>query len=407
MFVGTRLALVLLLPVTTDISDAGWYMHRAFSIASGHGYSEGDYPTAYWPVGYPGFLAALFFIFGNHALAGQIANVVLGTGSLFLVIALARHMFADERIARIAIAFLTLYPNHAAYAPFLFSETYFTFLLLLGTYLFLTRNGAWWILSCGMVFGLATLTKPQVVLLPAFLVLLRVMASTDARARRATIIAAVGLYAGMASILTPWAIRNTLTFGEVVLISTNGGATLLTGNNPSASGDYVEDDPLVRMANFSVQDQVAADRRARDLAVEWIRENPYRFLALIPQKVWRLWGPDGEGEWWYQRGFAAYGEYWYVFRAVRVINQIYYGLIMLGFLVSVGFIPRLRTTSEWPYSLFPYVLVAYLTVISVVFSGQSRFHFPAMPWIMLTVSWLIVRSLASLQSSPLRERRFG
>jgi 4-amino-4-deoxy-L-arabinose transferase-like glycosyltransferase len=407
VFVTTRLALVLLLPVTTDISDAGWYMHRAFSIASGHGYSEGGYPTAYWPVGYPGFLAALFFIFGNEPLIGQVANIVLGAGSLFLVLALARRLFGEEKVAHIAVALLTIYPNHAAYAPFLFNETYFTFLLLLGTYLFIVRDGPWWTLLCGVVFGAATLTKPQVFLVPAFLVLLRLLAPGAGWPRRGTLMAAIILYAGMAAILTPWAIRNTLTFGEVVLISTNGGATLLTGNNPSASGDYVENDALVMKADFSVRDQVAADQRARQLAMQWIKENPGRFLALVPQKIWRLWAPDGEGEWWYQRGYASYDRYWYLFRALRAVNQIYYAALMLAFLGSLAFVPMLRVTSDWPYSLFPYVLVAYLTAISILFSGQSRFHFPAMPWIMMTVSWFIVRYPMLFHRSTVREARSG
>jgi hypothetical protein len=51
LFLLTRLGLVLLVPVTMH-SDAGWYYARSISIASGQGYSENGFPTAYWPVGY-------------------------------------------------------------------------------------------------------------------------------------------------------------------------------------------------------------------------------------------------------------------------------------------------------------------------------------------------------------------
>lgn len=407
VFVATRACLVLLLPVTTDFSDAGWYLHRAISIASGRGYSEGDLPTAYWPIGYPAFLGALFFLFGPRPIVGQVGNIVLGAGSLLLVISLSRYLFRDERIARISAALLTLYPNHAAYAPFLFTETYFTFLVLLGSLLFLKGHGRWSLLACGVVFGLASLTKPQVVFLPAFLVVLRLAAPEWRKSRNAVVMAAVALYAALGATMLPWTIRNTLTFGEIVLVSTNGGATLLTGNNPSARGDFTEDDREVRKANFSVKDQVAADRRARELAVQWIENNPQRFLALVPLKIWRLWAPDGEAEWWYQRGFAFYDNYLYLFRAVRIANQVFYVLLISGFLVTLALLPRLRETSNWPYSLFPYLIVAYLTAISVVFSGQSRFHFPAVPWIVMTVGWLLDRYLIAADVGRSRLPRNG
>ena len=39
--------------------------------------------------------------------------------------------------------------------------------------------------------------------------------------------------------------------------------------------------------------------------------------------------------------------------------------------------------------LLPYGIAAYPTAICLVFSGQSRFHFPAMPFIAMTCGWLI------------------
>ena len=39
-----------------QVYDWIWYYQRGVSIASGHGYYVDGIPTAYWPVGYPGFL---------------------------------------------------------------------------------------------------------------------------------------------------------------------------------------------------------------------------------------------------------------------------------------------------------------------------------------------------------------
>ena len=82
LFIGLRASLILLVPLEIS-SDAAWYLSRASSIAAGEGYTEGGYPTAYWPVGYPGFLGVLFYLFGQSALVGQAANLLMAAGHIF------------------------------------------------------------------------------------------------------------------------------------------------------------------------------------------------------------------------------------------------------------------------------------------------------------------------------------
>ena len=152
----------------------------------------------------------------------------------------------------------------------------------------------------------------------------------------------------MAMVLVPWAVRNSHVFGETVLISTNGGATLLTGNNPSADGSYMENDPLVAQRNFSVRDQVEADRRARTLALNWIKENPGRFVQLMPRKIWHLWAKDGEIEWGYQSDYPNYEQYRVIFRSVRWANQIFYSLLLIGSLGAVVLLIKNGRNVAWP-----------------------------------------------------------
>jgi 4-amino-4-deoxy-L-arabinose transferase-like glycosyltransferase len=399
LFVALRAALIFLVPVEMS-SDANWYLNRAVSIANGEGYSEGGYPTAYWPVGYPGFLGVLFYLFGQHQLVGQIANLLMAAASFFLQLELTRRIFRSEAAARLGVLLLTVYPNHAAYTSFILTEIYFTFLLLLGVYLYVTRQGWKWVLFCGLVFGLATLTKPQVLFLPGLLVLFHVFGREEKNKWREPIVKGFAIYLVMAAVLTPWAVRNSQVFGELVLISTNGGATLLSGNNPTAEGGYVENDALMAQRNFSVQDQVESDRRARALALEWLQENPGRFIQLIPLKIWHLWAKNGEAEWVYQAGYQHYHQYQYIFRTVRWLNQIFYGLLLVGSLLAIVLLVNNRRSVTWPWVLIGYCLMIYLTMISVVFSGQSRFHFPAMPWIIMYAAWAI----GMFSRRPLPER---
>jgi 4-amino-4-deoxy-L-arabinose transferase-like glycosyltransferase len=387
--VASRAALIFFVPVEMT-SDASWYFNRAVSIASGEGYSEAGHPTAYWPVGYPGFLGILLYFFGRDLLVGQLANLVMAAVSFFLQLELTRRIFRSEAAARLGVLLLTLYPNHAAYTSFILSEIYFTFLLLLGVCLYITRSHWFWILVSGIVFGLAALTKPQVVFLPGLLVLFHVFSRERKDKLRHHLIKGLAIYLTMAIVLVPWAIRNTQIFGELVLVSTNGGATLLTGNNPTASGGYEENDPLVVQRNFSVQDQVESDRRARKLAIDWIRENPMRFVELIPLKIWHLWSRNGEAEWAYQAGYGSYERYRDAFRTLRWVNQIFYALLLVGSFTAAFLLIKHRDKVAWPWVLIGYCLMIYLTLISIVFSGQPRFHFPAMPWIIMYAAWATV-----------------
>ena len=205
-----------------------------------------------------------------------------------------------------------------------------------------------YLVVAGLVFGFMALTKPQAIFVPGFLALLWLFTSEGWQRRWVVVARTCLVYVMMACALVPWAVRNTTVFGELVLISTNGGSILLTGNNPSAVGKATDDAPLVKKRNFSVEDQVAANKRARQLAIDWITSNPKRFLELIPLKIFYNWAPDGEAEWYYQRGFESYEKHRYLFRGIRVLNQGYYLLLILSFAVAIFPLWRYRHKTAWP-----------------------------------------------------------
>lgn len=82
LFVGLRAALIFFVPVEMG-SDARWYFSRGLGIANGDGYSEGGYPTAYWPVGYPGFLGILFFFFWSKPACWAGSQFAHGSSHFF------------------------------------------------------------------------------------------------------------------------------------------------------------------------------------------------------------------------------------------------------------------------------------------------------------------------------------
>ena len=276
---------------------------------------------------------------------------------------------------------------------------FYTAILLLAIEILVSGNRYWRLVSPGIIFGFAALTKAQTLLLPAALFAVWWVISRAPLPFFPTIGRAAVVYAAMAAVILPWTARNYHVFGDIVLISTNGGPTLLAGNNPTANGDDAEDDPLVKHLSHDVTHQVASDRLATLLAVDWIRNHRLAFAVLIPRKIWRLWAPDGEAEWCYQLGYRGYSQYWPIFRAVRAINQVYYSGLMAFFLLSVLICYWDR---QWPSIEFctGYALILFTTAISIIFSGQSRFHFPMMPWVAMYASWSILRLTVASRLTP-------
>ena len=58
-------------------SDAGWYHQAAIDLAHGFGYRAGELPTAYFPIGYPAFLAGLFLLFPATQLTVALARILV------------------------------------------------------------------------------------------------------------------------------------------------------------------------------------------------------------------------------------------------------------------------------------------------------------------------------------------
>jgi 4-amino-4-deoxy-L-arabinose transferase-like glycosyltransferase len=406
--VALRLPLLALDVVPT--SDFGWYFDAAHSIASGDGFTDKGIPTAFWPVGWPGFLAGPLWLLGPNVWVGQCVNLMLSVGVIGLTAAVGKRLFPGTGAGRLAILLIAVFPNQIAYVPLLSVEPFFEFLLMLGFLLLIpaSRRADWYaprvargtrhaaareinkisgsfrfLLAAGVVFGAAALTKTQAVLMPAVLAL-PLLACGIRRWLRTVLLTGVVMLA----VILPWTLRNYLVLHAFVPISTNGGYTLLTGNNPSAEGRYTADDPLVAELSKDPHDQVATDRLARDLAWGWIVANPHGFVRLIPLKIWRLWSGDGEAEWLYQAGYAGYQAHAGLFRAVRIANQIYYVVLLALAALAVPQMWRRRRSlpvccwSGWAVAL-------YFTVISAVFSGQSRFHFALMPFMALYAGFAV------------------
>ena len=376
-------------------SDADWYYGHGAMLAHGLGYLNGQgMPTAFWPVGWPWLLSLAFRVFGVSIWTVAGINWLASALTAWLTLDLGRRLSGSELAARCGLLMLAVYPNAVLYVPLALTEVMYTALLMGGIWLMIARPGWLWTVLAGLVFGVATLVKAQTLVIIPAIALIMLCRQGDVWRRLPQVAArTMVVFIAAALVIAPWTIRNHRELGAWVTVSTNGGITLLTGNNDSARGGYTPDDALVHSIDaLKDSDEVAYDAQSRALGVGWIKAHPTRFVALAPLKVWHLWGPDGEGQWAYETGSWAFKAAPHAFLAVRAVNQVWYWLLLVAFVVAPWRMIVARRAAgariiDW--WLVAYVVALFPTAIAVVFSGQSRFHYPAMPFVCLIAGWLV------------------
>lgn len=274
--------------------DGHYYDFGARRIAEGLGYSDDIivggktvwHPWCHYPVGYSGFLAFFYRIFGSGWSVAPIVNAC--TGALLAVLAhrLARYALSENR-ARLAGLFVALNPGLIIYAALLMTEPLAALGLMLSAWLVVRDmhnkpfRGA---LLAGVFLGLTTLVRPQsLICVPALgLLALSSNATLKARLRRAAIVVAIALPTAFCVIL-PWTLRNCRVMDGCALVSTNAGWNLAIGAFPRATGRF----ETLRGTDGCpvVTGQVQQDRCWMNEGIHWIRYDTLRWLGLIPKKL--------------------------------------------------------------------------------------------------------------------------
>lgn len=286
-----RVAWALAVP-PTPTSDHATYLSLAASLAERGQFGLG-HPSLFRPPGISMALAPLVAALGDRPLVPLLLNLLLFTAMVPATYLLGRRLAGGDT-ARLAVALVALWPNLIMLAGFankelLVSALVPAFMLL---YLRATDRPAWqggagWAAGAGLALGAMVLTQPHSALLAPVLVTFEWLRGGKWGAALARL--AVAAVAALLVVL-PWTVRNYLVSGELVPVSANGGHVLWVGNNPQATGGYVD----VRPA-WAETHEITYDRAALRWALAWMRANPGAFLRLVPRKQILYLGDDADG----------------------------------------------------------------------------------------------------------------
>ena len=285
--VALRVAWVLAVP-TKPVGDFAMYVEAAAYLVEHGGF---DPEFVYMP-GYI-FLIAPVQALGGGWLATKLVGAVLGGLGAGAVLGIARRISGgSRRVALMAGLLYALWPAGIAVSSVTGTDMPAAVLVVVATYFLLRFAGPRPILAAvlfGLFTGFAAYIRAVVVPLAALSVL--VFRAHGASWRRS--FASAGVACAVALVmLSPWAVRNHLRYGETFLTDSHGGLTALVGANPNTDGCYSRS--LNRMfedvtgLSLLAEPHREADRTSLAIAKTWIKFDPLFTLGLLVGKAERL-----------------------------------------------------------------------------------------------------------------------
>lgn len=373
---------------TQPVTDFSWYFKRAAEIASGMGYQVDGKPTAYWPVGYPGFLSVFLAIFGHDVSVGKALNFLLTWLAIPLTFLITQRLFRSYLTAVIAAFIIAIHPSLLAYSGILASDPLSSFLVLLGSLILLyARDHKWKLITAGLIFGVAVLVRPQSLLIP-FIVIAANWRFDDSKFNTFNPLRASAFVLGaMLLVLTPWLIRNAVVFHQFVFVSTNGGDNLLIGHNKKATGRYMNPDKcgLFRPADM---DEPARDKAASRAALGFIKQHPRDSIRLAGPKLSAAFLTSTDAPYWaFQKNFdketpPGIGSDKALYKGFKEYSANFQWLMLvlggIGFALTI--VQGITNRRRFPFPVTPIAMILYGSLIVAVFFGNPRFVFWLIPY---------------------------
>lgn len=363
-------------------SDGAVYLSLAGKIIAGEPYMTGGY-FAYWPPGYPLFMVPWLTIFPVKLA------VILSNSTLFLCTSvclfIAIRDVAGAVMARGIGLLLVCWPNLIAFFATPEKESLviaiFSIVILI-LVKFQTELRGIYSLLIGFLIGYASLVQPSFLLFCFAIPFSMIVARCSIKA---VVPSTFFVMLGMAVIIAPWTFRNYLVFNKVVLITSNGGSNFYRANNPIADGRYQPRGVL----DFDSLGELTASSAAYSAAIEWIKEEPGKFLCLCLKKQLIFLGDDSTGFYnTMKRGSIEYSRDEYYF-AKAISNIFWLGLWILLMISNSRKSWRAMSILE----IFSRLGILYLWGLHSFFESASKYHIPASVFILVLVACQAFRML--------------
>ena len=376
---------------------------RNFSGAVVHGTGPNAGLSVYRPPGYPAFIALV------HLVSPSIRLLVILQIALTAVITILAYrvtkLLFDERAGLLAALIAAIDPVSATHSVYVLSETLFTLLLLLATWLWLEAVrvralplGA----VSGVAYAMAAFVRPVGLYLLIVLVPLSLLFPKGPRKYRALL--ALVVTAGFVVPVGLWMVRNQRVTGSLLFTSNQGYNLLLN----TAAGGLAYDEHLP-LANVKARLRAQVDAVLQGDTNEAHRDREETRLALgIIRKhlggtaVEGLKGAflmlTGPGEASLDQLLSGPGRQGTPGTILLPIEVLLLAVALIGAAIGLW---RALTFPSWRRSLWvPLAFIAYFLVLSAGPEAYSRFRVPIVPFIaaLAGVGWSAVLTGKAIRS---------
>jgi 4-amino-4-deoxy-L-arabinose transferase-like glycosyltransferase len=363
----------------------------AVSLANGHGYKLGDFPTAIRPPIYPVFLSLAHFC-GESYLWVVVPQALVGVGTTYCAYWIGKEIFS-RRVGLIAATLTALYPYYVKHDTALQETSFVTFAMAIAVGLTLRAariDGFGPSIAAGVALGamaLTRLTSLPFALLACLWLAIAGFGSPIRRFARAAVAALV-----LAVLVGGWAARNDAVFGRPIL-SSEVGRQFWMAHNPQTFSRYpresIDLSAVEALKALSPSDRAALDAQPPDLrlddwyharGLEYVRAYPTETLTGAAAKLVAgfSWNRNPEGapyeQWTY---FLSYGPIallalcgaalnWRAWRPLALL-----GAAFLGFMIVTA-VFWAHTNHRTPLDVY---LVVYAAAALDTFAGRVSWFF--------------------------------
>ena len=359
--------------------DGMYYDKIASNIVRGRGYGyEPDTPDAWRPPGYPFFLATVYFLFGRLFYIVRFAQVCFSVMTVLIIYLLGKRIL-NETAALFASLICALYYDSVVFTFVFYSETLFTLCVAIILYLLYSLDlldpkavmDKIYLLGIGLLCGYAVLIRPVFVLILPFLFAVILIKQGVSKQ---TVYKIVLLGVGVAIVVIPWCVRNSIVYKKPSFIATNGGFNFSIGFCSNAQGFFLFDGKRFT----DTEQKIEKERGVLYIGLTFIKDYPLQALKLFIKKIYlQLFYPS------VARNIVFLGK-------TKIPLFGYTPYIMILFLLGV--IASFFTKPNRWYLLYAYVL-GYLICYGLFFYLGDRHRIPLVIAYSLFGGYFIDRSV--------------